>query len=141
VIRGIPGDERRVLMVAAPRRDERVEVSRRRAAKAAMHLVVDGPRQRGEEPLLRVRAERIEPLSRVLRPRRGAAGHEELAQEQARHRLAVGRGIGGGVPHRVERIDRRRRGGSARAKGESDRPEGEQAGGGAKESGTHRRAV
>ncbi len=82
VIRGVPGDERRVGVGAAARRRERVEVGRRRAAEPPVRLVVDGARERSVEPLLRLGPERVEPLARALGVIGGAAGDEELPRSK-----------------------------------------------------------
>ena len=141
VIRRVPRDQRSVGERAGSRRDERVEVRRRRRAKVPVDLVVDGAGERGEQPLLRVAAQRIKPFARALRPLRRPPGDEQLAQQQVRDRLPIGRRIGRSIADRIERIDRRRRRPRAGAEGDGDRPEGEQASGGAKKARTHRRAL
>ena len=141
MIRGVPGDERRVGEHAAARRDDGVEVGRRGRAKVPVHLIVDGAPERSVEPLLRAFAQRIKAFARALHALGVAARSEELGQEQVRDRLARGRGIRRAIADGIERIDRGRRGADAGAEGEGGRAEGEEASGGAKKAGTHRRAL
>ena len=120
-------------VLARSRRLDRVEVREGGAAEAPVHLVVVRAGERGEEALLRPVAQRIQPLPRGGSALRGAAGGEDLPEEQAPDLLptsSLGR-----PAERLKRIGRRRGQRHARAEREHRGDRGDEPNGGAEGAG------